>query len=116
MANGGNGMTKWVVIGSILQLVMVISGHYNEFIAQNVFALGGMAISLIAGAGYGFGAATRAGAARGGAIVGGSCALIGIVVSYLLGDVPALILLVGTLSSTVTGAVGGLLAGFRSGG
>ena len=40
---------------------------------------------------------------------GAICAFIGILVSYLLGDVPGLLLLMGTLSSAVTGAIGGLL-------
>jgi len=109
MANNGNAaMTRWLIIGTVLQLIMVISGHFNAFIAQNLFAVGGMAISLIAGAGYGASAATRGAGAAGGALVGGVCALIGIVVSFALGDVPALILAVGTLSSAVTGAIGGV--------
>ena len=94
---------------------MVISGHYNEFIAQNVFAIGGMSISLIVGAAYGATAApSRGNAAGGGMLVGGGCALIGIAVSLALGDVPALILLIGTVSSAVTGAIGGFAAAFFS--
>ena len=113
MANESSGaMMKWLLIGTVLQLVMIISGHYNEFIAMNVFALGGMTISLIAGAGYGAGAASRGSAALGGAIVGAGCALIGIVVSVVLGDTAALILAVGTVSSAVTGAIGGVVASF----
>lgn len=105
-------MTRWIIVGTVLQLIMVISGHYNEFIAQNVFAIGGMTISLLAGAGYGAGATSRGAAAGGGAIVGGACALLGILVSVLLGDVPALVLAVGTISSTVSGAIGGLIGSF----
>lgn len=116
MANAGNAaMIKWMLIGSALQLMMVISGHYNEFIAQNVFAIGGMTISLLAGAGVGRTAASLGGGARDGAIVGGACALVGIAVSVVLGDVSAAILLVGTVSSTVTGAIGGLAAAFLGG-
>ena len=43
----------------------------------------------------------------GGAIAGGLCALIGIALSAVLGDVPAMLLLFGTLSSIVTGVMGG---------
>ena len=50
-------------------------------------------------------------AARDGAIAGAACALIGIVISYLLGDVTAAVIAFGTLSSAVTGAIGGWLAG-----
>ena len=116
MASSGNAMTKWVLIGAVLQLIMVISGHYNEFIAQNVFALGGMTISLIAGAGYGASASSRGAAAGGGALVGALCAIVGIAVSVALGDTQTLILAVGTVGSAVTGAIGGLAATFvRSG-
>jgi hypothetical protein len=100
-------MTKWLIVGTVLQLIMVISGHYNEFIAQNVFALGGMTISLVAGAAYGISAgASRAAATMGGVVVGGGCALIGIALSVILGDVPPMILALGTLSSAITGAIG----------
>ncbi len=108
MAQGSNSaMTKWLIVGTVFQLIMVVSGHYNEFIAQNLFAIGGMTISLIAGAAFAISARTSRGAAAlGGAIVGGGCALIGIALSVALGDVPPLILAVGTASSAVTGAIG----------
>ncbi len=76
-------------------------------------AVVGMAISLGAGVLYTRRAlpVTRSEAAIGGASAGGVCALIGIVVSYGLGDVPALVVAFGTLSSAATGAIGGLLGG-----
>lgn len=97
------------LVGAALQLLMVVSGHFVPAIAA-LFAIGGMLISLIAGLIY-------ARAARGswpdsllgGLIAGGLCALLGIVVSYLLKDVTASILLLGTLSSAVTGLVGGAI-------
>jgi hypothetical protein len=45
----------------------------------------------------------------GGVLAGAICALIGIAVSYFLKDVPASLMLLGTLSSAVTGAIGGWL-------
>ena len=70
----------------------------------------GVAISLIVGLLW---ARTSAGSwghgAGGGALVGGACALIGIAVSWALGDVTATILAFGTLSSAVTGALGGAI-------
>lgn len=100
-------MTRWIVIGTVLQTTMVVVGHWVAAVAL-VFAPLGMAISLLVGLlwarqsarGYGQGAV-------GGAIVGGTCALIGIAISLALGDVAAVVLLFGTLSSAVTGAVGG---------
>lgn len=101
-----------LIVGVVLQLLMVLCGHWIEFIKLNVFAIGGMAISLLAGVLYARRArATRSKSAVQGALVGGICALVGIVVSYALGDVAASILVLGTLSSAVTGAIGGALAG-----
>src|SRR5579864_9294565 len=96
------------LVGTVLQLAMVVAGHSNKDVA-NLFAVGGMGFSLIAGLAYAWLARGRTGpgAALGGLITGGACALIGIVVSYLLGDVPASILAIGTVSSMVTGALGG---------
>jgi hypothetical protein len=45
----------------------------------------------------------------GGLVAGGLCALIGIFISYWLGDVPAAVLAFGTASSAVTGALGSWL-------
>jgi hypothetical protein len=100
------------IIGTLLQLAMVVSGHWVEFIKMNVFAIGGMLISALAGVIYARSARVdRKKSAIQGAIVGGLCALIGIAVSFFLGDVPANILALGTLSSAVTGAIGGAIAG-----
>ena len=97
-------------IGTVLQLAMVIAGHSNKSIA-NLFAVGGMSISLIAGIIYAVSArGTPLGAGvLGGVVAGGLCALIGIAVSYYLKDVTASILALGTLSSAVTGAIGGAI-------
>lgn len=105
-------MLKWTTVGTVLQIAMVVVGHQVTAVA-NMFGPLGMTISLVVGilwareaaAGYGHGA-------RGGAVVGGACALIGIAVSFLLGDVGVIILGFGTASSTVAGAIGGLL-GYR---
>lgn len=97
-------------VGLILQLLMVVAGHYLPPVKAK-FAMGGMLISLIAGALY-----IRLeqqgwqGALVGGAIAGGICALLAIAVSVSLKDVPAMILMVGTLGSVVAGLVGGAIA------
>jgi len=97
-------------IGTVLQAAMVISGHRNQSIAK-LFAVGGMSLSLVAGLIYAVlvSGATTASAVVGGVIAGGLCALIGIAISYSLKDVPASLLLLGTGSSAVTGAIGGWL-------
>lgn len=101
------------VLGTVLQVVMVVAGHSNKSIA-NLFAVGGMGFSLIAGLAYAMmarGGATSS-LAIGGLIAGALCALIGIFVSYMLKDVPPSLLLLGTVSSAVTGALGGWIGKF----
>jgi hypothetical protein len=97
-------------IGTLFQVGMVVIGHYNPGVAQ-LFAPGGMTISAIAGALYAIWAkpATLGASATGGAIAGGASALLGILLSYLLGDVPAAVLGFGTASSAITGALGGVI-------
>jgi hypothetical protein len=48
-------------------------------------------------------------AVGGGVVAGGVSAFLGILVSHLLGDVPASVLGLGTAGSAVTGAIGGLI-------
>ncbi len=101
------------VIGTVLQVVMVVAGHSNKSIA-NLFAVGGMGFSLIAGLLYAILAkgGSTASLALGGLLAGAICAFIGILISHLLGDVPVSLLLLGTVSSAVTGAIGGWIGKF----
>ncbi|HJU89498.1 MAG TPA: hypothetical protein VJ672_08905 [Gemmatimonadaceae bacterium] len=103
-------LIKSTIIGTLLQLAMVLVGHSSPAVA-NMFAVGGMTISLLAGIAYALMArpATAGGAIVGGLLAGGICALLGIIVSYVLGDVTAMILVMGTASSAITGAFGGWL-------
>ena len=98
------------LIGTLLQVVMVVAGHSSPAVA-GLFAVGGMGFSLVAGVIYARLAkdSTKRSAAIGGLAAGAICAFIGIFVSYLLGDVPAQLLVLGTLSSALTGAIGGFL-------
>jgi len=104
------------LVGTLLQVVMVIAGHSSPAIA-GLFAVGGMGLSLLAGFLYARLArpATKGSAALGGAAAGAICAFLGILVSYLLGDVPASLLALGTLSSAVTGAIGGVIGALSVG-
>jgi len=92
-------------LGLALQLLLVITGHFVPVVADNLFALGGVAIAFAAGAVYG----RRAAGARpllGGATAGVAGAFVGILVSVTLGDVPAVILLVGTIAGALAGLAG----------
>jgi uncharacterized protein YndB with AHSA1/START domain len=106
------------LLGTVLQVAMVVAGHYNKSVAS-VFAIGGMGLSLIAGLLYALWARGNSTSAivLGGLAAGAICAFIGILVSHLLGDVPRSLLVLGTISSAVTGALGGWLGTFlfRSG-
>lgn len=104
-------MGKWIAIGTVLQTAMVVVGHWVTAVS-NLFGPLGVAISLAVGFLWARESAGSAGrGAAGGAAVGGACALVGIAVSFLLGDVTAVVLLFGTLSSAVTGALGGAAGG-----
>jgi hypothetical protein len=98
-------------IGAALQVAMVVFGHMIPGLRDPGFAIGGMGISAVAGVlfarktGGGWGDVLG-----GGAIAGGVCAIIGIGISVLLGEVPASLLALGTLSSAVTGAGGAGIA------
>jgi hypothetical protein len=98
------------LVGTILQFAMVIAGHYAPAV-QRLFPPVGMGISLLAGVLYARWArpATAGAAVGGGAVAGGVCALAGILVSFLFGDVPGAVLGFGTASSAVTGAIGGIV-------
>jgi hypothetical protein len=96
-------------VGLALQVLMVLTGHYAPAV-KALFAVGGMALSLLAGVLF----AERARASwpadlGGGAIAGGVCALLGIALSASLGDVPPSLLLLGTAASVCTGLIGGAI-------
>ena len=104
-----NALIRATLIGTALQLLMVVSGHFVPAIAAQ-FAIVGMLISLVAGVLYV--RAARGGwgdSLIGGLIAGGLCAFIGILVSYLLKDVTVDILWMGTAGSAVAGLVGGAI-------
>jgi hypothetical protein len=103
-----NPLIVATAIGVGLQVLMVIVGHVLPAFRQVGFAVGGMGFSLVAGLVYA--RLARGGwssSLGGGAIAGGVCAFIGIAVSALLKDVPPSLLILGTVSSVVAGAIGG---------
>src|ERR1700744_1652367 len=106
-------LQRATITGTVLQLLMVVAGHFVPWVRDNVFMFGGMLISGVAGLLYARDAALGYGrGALGGAIAGGLCGLIGIGVSVLLGDTPNFVLGLGTAISVVTGAAGGLWGQF----
>lgn len=95
-----------LLASTALQVAMVLAGHWSPAVA-GLFAIGGMGFSLVGGVIYVLLAKPGWKEAIGlGALVGGLSGLIGIAVSFALGDVPASLLLLGTVSSAATGLVG----------
>ncbi len=104
-----SALIRAILIGTVLQLAMVLAGHYLPAVAAQ-FAIGGMLISLVAGLLYARAAKGSWGdSAIGGLIAGGVGAFLGILVSYLLQDVTVDILWMGTAGSAVAGLVGGAI-------
>jgi len=104
-------------IGTVLQVVMVTLGHRDPTV-MHYFAAGGMGISLVAGVFYAV-LSTEVivrDNVTGGLIAGAVSAFIGIALSWCLHDVPATLLLLGTASSAVTGAIGGWIGRLFSSG
>jgi hypothetical protein len=111
-------LVRSTLVAGLLQIGMVVGGHFTPQIAR-LFAAGGMSISAVGGilcALWTAGAPTAAATAKDGAIAGGLSALIGIAVSFLLGDVPARTLAIGTTASVVAGILGGFVGRAVSGG
>jgi hypothetical protein len=104
-----NQLTRATIFGTVAQIAMVVAGHSVPAVAD-LFAIGGMGISAVAGWAALKGQTASLSAAAGqGALAGGISAAIGIAVSLALGDVPASLLAVGTAGSAVTGMIGGLI-------
>lgn len=103
----------WIaLLASLLQVAMVVTGHYVPAVAAR-FGLLGTLISLVAGVVFARSLTTGIGRGigfMGGLVAGGACALVGIALSVGLGDVSAMILLLGTLVSAVAGGIGGAVA------
>lgn len=106
----GRALLRATLIGTVLQLALAVFGHYDARIAS-LFAAGGMFLSVLAGFLFGrwSGPLARTGAIAGGAFAGAVCALLGILESYSLKDVPGWVIAFGPSSSAVTGAIGGYL-------
>jgi hypothetical protein len=105
-----NAALKAAGIGLAGQLAMVFGGNMNAGI-QQMYPTLGTSIAGIAGLLYPIfrhGLTTKQ-AAGGGALAGGGGAVLGILVSYLLGDVPLSVVAIGGGMSAVAGAIGGVI-------
>jgi hypothetical protein len=102
-------MMTWIAAGTVLQIAMVVAGHFIPPL-RDWWGPGGMLISLVVGA---LAAQARwSEALVAGALAGGVGAFVGILIALLLGDVAALLLALGTLSSVVAGVIGAAVVTF----
>jgi hypothetical protein len=106
----GRGLVRATLIGTVLQLALVVTGHYDQRVARS-FGLIGPLLSLVAGflAGRWSAGLGKGGAAASGLVAGAACALLGILESFSLGEVPAWVIAIGPIGDGVTGAIGGFL-------
>jgi hypothetical protein len=102
-------LRRAILVGTLLQLVFVLAGHFSRWIETHALLFAGMMISATVGYLYALDVARGyAKGAYGGAIAGGLCAFIGIAASVPLGDMTPKMLVVRALISVLTGAVGGI--------
>jgi hypothetical protein len=108
----GRGLLRATLIGTVLQLALTVTGHYDPRVAK-LFAVMGMFLSLVAGflAGRWSAGLGKRGSAASGMAAGALCAFLAILESFYFGDVPAWVIAFGPFSSGVTGAIGGFLGG-----
>ena len=104
------GLAKPTMIGTVLQVAMVLLGKVSPEVGQN-FAIGGTTIAAATGvlASLMNRQPAMGGAVGGGAIAAGVSALIGTVVSMATGQTGTDTIMIGTASSVVAGAIGGVV-------
>ncbi len=102
-------LERATLVGIVMEVVLVVTGHFVPWVEVHVFQFGGMMIAAIAGYLYGMHSAKGWGASSfAGAISGGTCGIIGIAVAVVLKEMPTIGLIVGTIICILTGAIGGL--------
>ena len=102
-------LRRAILVGTFFQLIAVLIAHVRQWMETEAFLFAGMMISATMG--YLYAQDVSRGYAKGacgGAIAGGVCAFAGIAVSVVLGDLTSRVLVIRSLISVLTGAVGGV--------
>jgi hypothetical protein len=108
-------MKRFVWIALILQVVMVVAGHFSTAVV-NLSAILGTGIPFVVALWYG--AAKKppyTAGAKGGFVIGIVGAVVGVLVAILMGDQPWSLLAFAPLSSGVTGLLGGVIGALIGG-
>lgn len=111
---GNNPLVKATGVGTVLQMVMVLLGHFIPSLQQlGLFPIGGTLLGgitgLLAALWSKGGGAPMGKQIGGGAVAGGVAGILGTLVSMGLGDVPASTLGIAGGSTFAAGAIGGLI-------
>lgn len=97
-----------IVLGIVLQVAMVLAGHWNATVL-GLSAVLGVGIPLVLGAVYGASGPTSAkDAMAGGFLIGLVGAVLGVLLAILLGDALWSLLTFAPLSSAVAGLLGAI--------
>lgn len=108
-----NPLVKAMGAGTVLQVLMVVIGHFVPSLQQaGLFPIGGTLIGLLTGllAGRATPGAAVGTLATNGAVAGGVAGALGSLVSTALGDVPLANIAIAGGSTAVTGALGALVS------
>ena len=102
-------MTRFIWMGIVLQMAMVIGGHYSEQVLL-LSGILGTAIPLVLGVWFGATVPRNMkSASTGGFLIGIIGAFIGVVAAILMGDQPWLLLTFAPLSSGIAGLLGAII-------
>lgn len=110
-----SALMKAMGMGTILQGLMVIIGHFVPSLQQaGLFPIGGTILGLVTGwlAGKWMPGAEMGKLATNGGIAGAGAGILGSLISTALGDVPVGNLGIAGGSTLVTGAIGAILTRF----
>ncbi len=102
-------MARFVWMGVVLQLAMVMVGHFDETVL-NLSGVLGTAIPFALGGWYGL--TTQVGfgrASRSGLVIGVVGAVVGVLAAILLGDANWMLLTFAPLASALMGGLGALV-------
>jgi hypothetical protein len=109
-------MSRFVWMGVVLQLVVVVCGHFSEAVL-NVSAVLGAGVPFVLGLWYGSVATRRlARSALGGFVIGIASALVAAAAAVLMKDQTWMVLTFAPFTSGATGLLGALIGTAAGGG
>lgn len=109
-------MKRFIVMGVVLQLAMVVAGHFVDAVLM-LSGILGTVIPLVLGLWYGSAEPVDyKEASKGGFLIGITGAFIGVLAAIFMGDQPWMLLSFAPVSSGVTGVIGSVIGRAMPGG